>query len=177
MQVSDDKHLWVTSEQYHQLIEELAVKVAKSGWKFDQILCLARGGVRPGDVMSRIFDIPLSIMSTSSYRENAGRVQGKLTIGNGIAATKPGLAGNILLVDDLLDSGVTMQKVLTYLKETYPDIKEIRSAVLWVKGVSVMQPDYYSAFLPTSPWIHQPFEKYDDMDIDTLVKKYASDEA
>lgn len=174
MQVSDDKHLWVTGEQYHQLIEELAVKVAKSGWKFDQILCLARGGVRPGDIMSRIFDIPLSIMSTSSYRENAGKVQGQLTIGNGIAATTPGLAGNILLVDDLLDSGVTMQKVLVYLKDNYPDIKEIRSAVLWVKGVSVMQPDYFSEFLPTSPWIHQPFEKYDSMDIDTLVKSYAS---
>lgn len=175
MPVSDEKHLWVTNEQYHHLIEEVAVKVAKSGWKFDQILCLARGGVRPGDIMSRIFDIPLSIMTTSSYREDAGKTQGKLTIGNGIAGTKPGLAGNVLLVDDLLDSGVTMQKVLAYLKETYPEVKEIRSAVLWVKGCSVMQPDYFAQFLPTSPWIHQPFEKYDDMTIDALMQAHPAD--
>jgi hypothetical protein len=25
-------------------------------WKFDMVLCLARGGVRPGDVIARIFD-------------------------------------------------------------------------------------------------------------------------
>ena len=34
-----------------------------SGWVFDQILCLARGGMRPGDVLSRVFDKPLAIMS------------------------------------------------------------------------------------------------------------------
>ena len=28
------------------LIERLALKVYESGWKFDQVLCLARGGVR-----------------------------------------------------------------------------------------------------------------------------------
>ena len=41
---------------------------AQLGLEFDQILCLARGGMRPGDVLSRVFDKPLAIMSTSSYR-------------------------------------------------------------------------------------------------------------
>ena len=36
------------------------------------------------------------------------------------------------------------------------------SAVLWTKGVSSYKPDYYVEMLPTSPWIHQPFEEYDD---------------
>jgi hypothetical protein len=26
-------------------------------------------------------------------------------------------------------------------------------------------PDYYADYLPDSPWIHQPFEKYGRMDI------------
>ena len=46
---SNDQHLWVNWEEYHRLIERLALKVHESGWKFDQVLCLARGGVRPGD--------------------------------------------------------------------------------------------------------------------------------
>ena len=36
------------------------------GWRFDQILCLARGGLRVGDQLSRIFEVPLAILATSS---------------------------------------------------------------------------------------------------------------
>jgi hypoxanthine phosphoribosyltransferase len=66
MLTDDGKHLYVSWDEYHRLIERLALKVHASGWAFDQILCLARGGMRPGDVLSRVFDKPLAIMSTSS---------------------------------------------------------------------------------------------------------------
>ena len=49
MLTEDGKHLYVSWDEYHMLIERLALKVAHSGWVFDQILCLARGGMRPGD--------------------------------------------------------------------------------------------------------------------------------
>jgi adenine/guanine phosphoribosyltransferase-like PRPP-binding protein len=68
MLTEDGKHLYVSYDEYHNLIEKLAIKVHQSGWEFDTILCLARGGMRPGDILSRIFDKPLAIMSTSSYR-------------------------------------------------------------------------------------------------------------
>ena len=76
MLTEDGKHLYVSHDEYHNLIEKLAIQVHKSGWKFDTILCLARGGMRPGDVLSRIFDVPLAIMFTSSYRLEAGTVRG-----------------------------------------------------------------------------------------------------
>ena len=78
MLTDDGKHLYVSWDEYHLLIERLALKVAASKWQFDQILCLARGGMRPGDVLSRVFDLPLAIMSTSSYRAEAGTIQGRL---------------------------------------------------------------------------------------------------
>ena len=80
MLTEDGKHLYVSYDEYHNLIEKLALKVHQSGWQFDTILCLARGGLRPGDVLSRIFDKPLAIMSTSSYRADAGKEQGTLDI-------------------------------------------------------------------------------------------------
>jgi hypoxanthine phosphoribosyltransferase len=76
MLTDDGKHLYVSWDEYHLLTERLALKVHASGWQFDQILCLARGGMRPGDVLSRVFDKPLGIMSTSSYRAEAGTIQG-----------------------------------------------------------------------------------------------------
>ena len=103
MLTEDGKHLYVSYDEYHNLIEKLAIKVHQSGWQFDTILCLARGGMRPGDVLSRIFDKPLAIMSTSSYRADAGTVQGHLDIARFITTPKGEIAGKVLLVDDLAD--------------------------------------------------------------------------
>src|SRR4029077_9323766 len=136
------------------LIERLALKVHASGWQFDQILCLARGGMRPGDVLSRVDDKPLAIMSTSSSRAEAGTIQGRLDIAKYITMPKGELAGRVLLVDDLSDSGVTLKAVGERLRGM-PAIQELRSAVLWTKSVSSYTPDYYVEMLETSPWIHQ----------------------
>jgi hypoxanthine phosphoribosyltransferase len=160
---STDKDLWVSWDQYHRLIERLALSVYESGWKFDQVLCLARGGVRPGDVFSRIFDVPLAILSTSSYREEGGTKQSDLDIAKYMTMTKGPLSGRVLLVDDLADSGVTLQKVSAHLKENFKDVTEVKSAVIWVKGTSAYRPDYYLEDLPHNPWIHQPFEDYDGL--------------
>jgi len=75
--------------------------------------------------------------------------------------TRGELGGNVLLVDDLVDSGVTLARVQQHLKERYPAITAVRSAVLWYKGCSKVKPDYHVQFLPTNPWIHQPFEEWD----------------
>ena len=88
MLTEDGKHLYVSYDEYNNLIEKLAIKVHQSGWEFDTILCLARGGMRPGDILSRVFDKPLAIMSTSSYRSEAGTVQGALDIAHYIHDTE-----------------------------------------------------------------------------------------
>ncbi len=171
MLTDDGKHLYVSWDEYHMLTERLALKVHNSGWQFDQILCLARGGMRPGDVLSRVFDRPLAIMSTSSYRADAGTIQGRLDIAKYITLPKGELAGRVLLVDDLSDSGVTLQAVVERLRGM-PAIEELRSAVIWVKGASAYTPDYHVESLPTSPWIHQPFEDYDTLRPEGLAKKF-----
>jgi hypoxanthine phosphoribosyltransferase len=160
---STDLHLWVTWEDYHRQIERLALIVHESGWQLDQILCLARGGLRPGDILSRVFEVPLAILSTSSYREEAGTRQGALDIARHITTNAGTIQGRLLLVDDLVDSGVTLQGVMRHLKEQYPQISEIRTAAIWQKACSTFTPDFVVEFLESNPWIHQPFEMYDAM--------------
>ncbi|HJW56849.1 MAG TPA: phosphoribosyltransferase family protein [Burkholderiaceae bacterium] len=163
MPQSDDKDLWVSQDDYDRSVVGLAQILYESKWKFDQILCLARGGLRPGDIFSRIFDVPLAILSTSSYREESGTIQGALDIGKCIAITKDSLFGKILLLDDLVDSGITLKKVQQHLKENFPSVTEVKSAVIWYKACSSVRPDFYLEYLPTNPWIHQPFEEYDSL--------------
>ena len=172
MLTEDGKHLYVSYDEYHNLIEKLAIKVHQSNWHFDTILCLARGGMRPGDILSRIFDKPLAIMSTSSYRADAGTTQGVLDIARFITTPKGEIAGKVLLVDDLADTGHTLNAVIHQLTNNYAPITELRSAVLWTKGVSSFQPDYSVETLPTNPWIHQPFESYDSLSPTELLAKW-----
>jgi hypoxanthine phosphoribosyltransferase len=172
MLTEDGKHLYVSYDEYHNLIEKLAIKIHQSAWQFDTILCLARGGMRPGDILSRIFDKPLAIMSTSSYRSDAGTLQGELDIARFITTPKGEIAGRVLLVDDLADTGHTLNAVIHQLRNNYQPISELRSAVIWTKGVSAFKPDYSVEFLPTNPWIHQPFEGYDALRPAQLMEKW-----
>ena len=128
--------------------------------------------MRPVDILSRVFDKPLAIMSTSSYRADAGTVQGHLDIARFITTPKGEIAGRVLLVDDLADTGHTLKAVFEMLKSNYAPITELRSAVIWTKGVSTFVPDYSVEFLPTNPWIHQPFENYDSMTPQMLLEKW-----
>lgn len=160
---STDSDLWVSWADYNRLIERLALTVYESKWKFDTIVCLARGGVRVGDVLSRIFDVPLGILATSSYREAAGTMQGQLDIAKFITITRGTLSGRVLLVDDMVDTGLTFSRVHDHLLQQFPAIEEMRSAVLWWKGHSKVEPTYFVDKLPKNPWIHQPFEDYDSL--------------
>jgi len=172
MLTEDGKHLYVSYDEYHNLIEKLAIRIHQSKWSFDTILCLARGGMRPGDILSRIFDKPLAIMSTSSYRADAGMVQGNLDIARFITTPRGEIAGKVLLVDDLADTGHTLNAVIQQLRNNYKPITELRSAVIWTKGVSTFAPDYSVELLPTNPWIHQPFESYDSLRPEQLQAKW-----
>ena len=144
MLTEDGKHLYVSYDEYHSLIEKLAIKVHQS----------------------------LAIMSTSSYRADAGTVQGHLDIAHYITTPKGEIAGRVLLVDDLADSGHTLHAVIEMLRNNYKLITEMRSAVIWTKGLSKFTPDYSVEFLPTNPWIHQPFEGYDAMGPEKLLEKW-----
>ena len=166
------EHLHISWDDYNKKIEELAVQIFKDGYEFNQIICIAKGGLRVGDILARIFNVPFAVMSVESYRGTGVKdEQGQIVFGNSLAKTTPNLGNKVLLIDDLADSGLTLEKCVKWL-EHYEGffIDDLRTATLWVKGVSEYTPTYYVDYLETSPWIHQPFEKYEEMGIEELIK-------
>jgi len=155
--------LHVSWSEYNTLVERLALQVHESGWRFNQIICIARGGLRVGDVLSRIFELPLAILSTHSYAADGGTTRGELIIAEHMTMTAPRLGDRVLLVDDMVDSGHTLATVRKELPLRFPHMVDIRTAVVWYKACSVFEPDYYVEYLADSPWIHQPFEVYDNL--------------
>ena len=122
--------IYITWEEYNKKIEELAVKVYEDGCKFNQVICIAKGGLRVGDVFSRLFDVPLAIMSVESYKKGTGNIldqQGQFTFSRDLAKTTPNLGSHVLLVDDLADSGKTLIKSIKFAEQNLSslDIKLI----------------------------------------------------
>ena len=163
--------LYITWSEYHHKIESLAVKIHKSNWQFDRIVCLAKGGLRVGDILCRLYDKPLAILSTSSYGGKNNQERGEIKISEHLSTIQP-LSGRILLVDDLVDSGISLNESFGWLKANYTNITELRTAVIWYKSTSIKVPDYYIDYLPDNPWIHQPFEKYEQTDICEFAHKF-----
>ncbi len=164
--------LYISWSDYHHKIEQLAVKIYQSGWEFNQIVCLARGGLRVGDIISRIYNEPLAILSTSSYSSAGKHKRNNLIISRQLTMTSENLGSRILLVDDLVDSGITIQETVPWLNSySQSPIEEIRTAVIWYKACSVVVPDYYADYLANNPWIHQPFEYYESISLSELAEK------
>jgi hypothetical protein len=160
MLTDDGKHLYVSWDEYHMLTSAWRSRCMHRAGSSTRSCAWRVAACGPGDVLSRVFDKPLAIMSTSSYRAEAGTIQGRLDMAKYITMPKGELAGRVLLVDDLADSGRDAARRGRPPARHAVD-QELRSAVLWVKGVSSYTPDYFVETLPTSPWIHQPFEEYD----------------
>ncbi|MGL5064554.1 MAG: phosphoribosyltransferase [Microcoleus sp.] len=155
--------LYVSWSEYHRKIEDLATNIYESQWKFDRIVCLARGGLRVGDTLSRMFNKPLAVLAASSYGGAKGNVRGAIKFARDLTMVGDSLGHRILLVDDLVDSGVSLKEAIVWLNHRYgEEIEEIRTGVLWYKACSVAKPDYYVDYLADNPWIHQPFEMYEN---------------
>ena len=165
--------LHISFDEYRKKTEQLASQIYKDGWNFNQVVCIAKGGMRVGDIMARVFDVPLAILSVESYRgEGVKNKRGAITFSRDLAKTSPNIGSKVLLVDDLSDSGITLKKSIDWLQHFYGFYLDepIRTAVLYHKAVSSFVPDYYIDYLEDSPWIHMPFEKYEEISIEELKK-------
>ena len=163
--------LHISWDQYHKKTEQLAVQVHNDGWNFNQVVCIAKGGMRVGDIFARILDVPLAILSVESYRgDNVKNKRGSITFSRDLAKTSPNIGSKVLLVDDLADSGVTLKKSIDWMEHFYGFYLDepIRTAVLFYKAVSNYKPNYYVDYLKDSPWIHMPYEKYEEIKIEDL---------
>lgn len=166
--------LHVSWADYYRKIEALAVQIHQSNWQFNQIICLAKGGLRVGDVLSRIYNQPLAILATASYGGTNNQQRGGITFARDLTMTTANLGSHVLLVDDLVDSGITLERTLKWLDCNYGFyVEEVRTAVLWYKDCSVIKPDYYVDYLDNNPWIHQPFESYEQISPEELAATHA----
>lgn len=156
----------ITWDTYFALLRQLIQKIQASNFKPKQIVCIARGGLIPGDLLSRALKAPLAIISVASYPD--GQVhQEQIVFSRDLTSAKPLQRESVLLVDDLTESGATIERTWHWLCAWYGlNPKEVKTATVWHKAWSKFTPDFYAQFVDvdsktgTRPWIDQPQELF-----------------
>ena len=135
-----------------------------------------RGGAPIIDVLSRVFKLKCAYLAVESYSgEGTEDQQGDLVFSREMSSTVQDMKGNILLCDDLSDTGITFNKSIDWLKAYGPikgKIEDIKTATLWKKQKSLFEPDFCAVKLKDNPWIVQPFEIYEEIRIEEIKKKH-----
>ncbi|MBD1132552.1 phosphoribosyltransferase domain-containing protein [Pelagibacterales bacterium SAG-MED45] len=168
--------LIINFEEYTKIVEKLAVQIHKN-YQPTVLVGIMRGAAPILDILSRILKLPIAYIVIQSYSgEGMEDKQGELMFAREISS----LANNddfkkVLLIDDLSDTGLTLNKSIEWLKN-YPQtkdfIEEVKTACLWKKKSSTFEPDFCSVRLESDPWIVQPTEHYEEISIEEIIKRY-----
>ncbi len=138
----------VTEDQIQSAVDRVAAEIKKceSGKPLTVIAIMTGSIVFLADLIRKL-DLPLrvGVIQTSSYRDGENR--GRLVINSDMM---PDISGrDVLLVDDIFDTGNTLFEVIAMLDEFQPN--SVRSAVLMHKigrqEVS-MKPDFVGFEIP-----------------------------
>ena len=141
---------WNDIDKYSK---ELGGKIKKSNYKFDAIIGIASGGLIPTTYLSKILGIKkIGLFCAKSYCDQK---QCTLQV---ISKPQINLEGeNVLLVDNLVDSGVTINCIKKLLFNEYK-VKAVKVAVYLVNKQNCKEyPDFY--IKENKGWIIFPWEK------------------
>lgn len=124
---------------------------------YDSIVCIERGGSVVGRIISD--ELELKKVYYTYYKSYTNGVQGKIKRDSTILGIdlfgEP--KGNILLLDDVIETGNTIREAVKDIKERFSEIKAIYSGAIILKRKSTFRPDFY--ILETDKWVVFPYEK------------------
>ena len=134
--------LIITFDEYNKIVEKLAIEIHKK-YKPTVLVGIMRGAAPILDILSRILKLPTAYIVIQSY-SGVGMEdkQGQLMFAREISSLAESKDYNkVLLVDDLSDTGLTLNKSIEWLKNYGPTkdyIKEVKTACLWKKNLRLL---------------------------------------
>ena len=130
--------LTITFDEYNKIVEKLAIEIHKK-YKPTVLVGIMRGAAPILDILSRILKLPIAYIVIQSYSgDGMEDKQGELMFAREISSLAESKDYNkVLLVDDLSDTGLTLNKSIEWLKNYAPTkdyIQEVKTACLWKKN-------------------------------------------
>lgn len=103
----------------------------------DILLAVARGGLTLAHCMAQAMDM------RNLYTLNSVHYEGDMKLDTFNIFNIPDVshAKRVLIIDDIVDSGETMEAILKLLNEKFPNV-DFKLATLFYKGTAILKPDY-----------------------------------
>jgi len=130
----------------------LATEIATSGFRTDIVIAVARGGLLPAGALAYALGTKAAgTLNVEFYTDVEETLPAPVVLEPMLDTVA--LAGkNLLVVDDVADSGRTLALVMELLT---PHAASVRSAVLYTKPRTVIRPDH--SWRETDLWITFPW--------------------
>ena len=142
---------YVSWTEYGEMVTKLAENVSSSGRRYDLVIGIARGGIPVAMVVADRLGTRIDFINVKSYTDVGERVKPRILS----TITEDIFGKRVLLVDDLVDGGDTMETVTRFLHSEGP--KALKTAVLFTKPWSSFHPDY--SLRVVDSWIVFPYER------------------
>jgi xanthine phosphoribosyltransferase len=112
--------LILNQEKFNNLVSKICRDITVSGWKPDYVVGLTRGGLLPAVMLSHYFNVPcetlkVSLRDGAECESNLWMAEdafGYVNDPDAILKFDTRLAKNILIVDDINDSGATLNWIM-----------------------------------------------------------------
>ena len=150
--MTNERYLHLTWMDVQRLSEKLADQIAETGFRPDIIVAVSRGGFDPARILSDELNIrslaSLQVIYYAGVNERNDKPQVKYPLNADISGL------NVLVVDDVADSGNSLKVVKEYIDSLGP--REVKMATLHHKPWSSFEPDFYAESV--DKWIIYPWE-------------------
>jgi len=142
----------------YTLSRELARAIGTAGFRPDIVVAIGRGGYVPARLVCDFLHLDqLTGIKVEHYV--ATRKQAEVKIRYPLNADVRGL--NVLIVDDVNDSGDTLAVVVRYLNTFAP--RDVRTAVLHEKASTEFRADFVARHIKKWRWIVYPWAYIEDV--------------
>ena len=143
-------------DDVHNFVLDIAAKVKKNP---NIIVSIGKGGLIPGTILAEHFECNNLNLGLKSYiGQERNTIHEYQSIEHFVALQD----ANILIVDDIADSGKTFQYAVTKFKGY--GCERLETASVFYKPCSKFKPDYFSQTIDSDSWIVQPWEKQNIID-------------
>lgn len=151
------KKMYTIKEEYSWLqlekdIKKMAIEICKLG-KPDMVICISTGGWIPGRLLKNHISADYLSIGCLAYNEE-GNFTGEITITQELPNNISLEGKNILIVDEVCETGITLKTVANYLSSFNPN--SIKSAVLHLKDHAKYKADFF-VHLIKDKWIVYPW--------------------
>ena len=141
------------------LARRLATEIRRSGFYPDIIVAIARGGYLPARLLSDYLEI-FDLASVKIEHYHGVRRERRASVRYPLTADIQGR--QVLLVDDVSDSGITFEVAVAHLRDKGTPAM-LKTAVLHHKRISNFIPDYFAEEVAEWRWIIYPWAVIEDL--------------